>query len=276
MDEDMWHHPATQNNLKLLSSYGASIIPVEYGSLASGLTGDGRMAEPETILNHLTRFFETGLSLKGKKVLVTAGPTYEAIDPVRFIGNHSSGKMGFALAEECSRRGAEVVLVSGPVSLQTAVKNIEVLRVTSASDMFEACSKHGDYDIAIMAAAVADYAPREAANQKIKKGNEEVVLQLKRTRDILATLGVEKKSHQLLVGFALETQDARKNAKTKLREKGADLIVLNTLEDSEAGFGKDTNKVSLFFRDGNERDFEAKPKAEVAKDIIDSLIGMMS
>ncbi|HEY0059224.1 MAG TPA: bifunctional phosphopantothenoylcysteine decarboxylase/phosphopantothenate--cysteine ligase CoaBC [Flavisolibacter sp.] len=275
MDEDMWHHPATKNNLKLLSGYGTSIIPVEYGSLASGLTGDGRMAEPETILDHLTRFFEHDLSLKGKKVLVTAGPTYEAIDPVRFIGNHSSGKMGFALAEECSRRGAEVVLVSGPVSVQTAVKSIEVLRVTSASEMFEACSRHSDYDLAIMAAAVADYAPRDAAHQKIKKVNGELVLQLKRTTDILATLGVEKKGHQLLVGFALETQDARANARAKLLEKGADLIVLNTLEDSEAGFGKDTNKVSLFFKNGDEKDFEAKPKPQVAKDIIDSIIGMM-
>jgi phosphopantothenoylcysteine decarboxylase/phosphopantothenate--cysteine ligase len=275
MDEDMWHHPATRNNLKLLSSYGTSIIPVEYGALASGLTGDGRMAEPETILNRLTHFFNKDVSLKGKKVLVTAGPTYEALDPVRFIGNHSSGKMGFALAEECRRRGAEVVLVSGPVSVCIAVEGIELLRVTSAHQMLEACKKHDDYDIAIMAAAVADYSPREVAAHKIKKGKDEVVLQLKRTTDILATFGSEKKSHQFLVGFALETQNARENARTKLREKGADLIVLNSLEDNEAGFGKDTNKVSLFFKDGAEKEFEAKPKPQVAKDIIDSIIGML-
>lgn len=275
MDEDMWHHPATRNNLKILAEHGTTIIPVEYGSLASGLTGDGRMAEPETILEHLTGFLEAKGSLSGRKVLVTAGPTYEAIDPVRFIGNHSSGKMGFAIAEECSRRGAEVVLVSGPVSTKTADTHIQVVPVTTASQMYEACQAHGDYDIAIMAAAVADYTPVEVAGQKIKKGSDELVLSLKRTRDILASLGSSKRKEQVLVGFALETQNGHQHAQSKLAEKGADMIVLNSLEDSAAGFGKDTNKVTLFFRNGEGKAFEAKPKSEVAKDIIDSITGML-
>jgi phosphopantothenoylcysteine decarboxylase/phosphopantothenate--cysteine ligase len=268
MDEDMWHHPATKKNLQHLADYGCSIIPVVHGELASGLVGEGRMAEPEALEGFLSNFFGGRKALSGKKVLVTAGPTYEALDPVRFIGNHSSGKMGYAIAAELVQRGATVVLVSGPVSLQPP-QGVAVVPVTNAQEMYDACFSHTDYDIAIMAAAVADYTPVEVATQKLKKGSETLQLALRRTPDILASLGKQKRSSQVLVGFALETENEIENAQKKLLAKGADLMVLNSLQDPGAGFGKDTNKVKIFFRDGREKDFEAKSKGLVARDIID-------
>lgn len=275
MDEDMWHHPATKNNLKLLCDYGCQIIPVEWGELASGLIGDGRMAEPETIVTFLHNFFKTSYLLAGKKVLITAGPTYEAIDPVRFIGNHSSGKMGYALAEEAASQGADVVLVSGPVSLQAVHKSIQVISVTTAAEMYQACMAHLDYDIAVMAAAVADFTPRQRSLQKIKKGNENLTLPLKKTTDILAALGAQKKKGQLVVGFALETENEQQNALKKLEQKNADLIVLNSLQDAGAGFGKNTNKITILDKHGVLKKFDVKPKTEVAKDIIATLIERM-
>jgi phosphopantothenoylcysteine decarboxylase/phosphopantothenate--cysteine ligase len=275
MDEDMWRHPATKANLKILSEHGCEIIPVEHGELASGLVGDGRMAEPETIVAFLQNFFKTACALTGKKLLVTAGPTYEAIDPVRFIGNHSSGKMGYAIAEEGARKGADVLLVSGPVALKPVHKAIRVIYVTTAAEMHQACMEHTDYDIAVMAAAVADFAPQAPSPQKIKKGKADLTLVLKRTPDILAALGVQKREDQLLVGFALETENEHQNAMQKLERKGADLIVLNSLQDAEAGFGKSTNKITILNKHGVLKKFETKPKTEVAKDIITTLIELM-
>jgi phosphopantothenoylcysteine decarboxylase/phosphopantothenate--cysteine ligase len=274
MDEDMWHHPATKRNLQVITEYGCSIIPVEHGELASGLVGEGRMAEPEALEGFLTVFLTGKNTLSGKKVLVTAGPTYEALDPVRFIGNHSSGKMGYAIAAQLMQRGAKVVLVSGPVSIQPP-GHTDVVRVTTAQEMYDACFEHRDYDIAIMAAAVADYTPVEMATQKLKKGAETFQLPLKRTQDILASLGKEKRPSQVLVGFALETENETENARKKLLSKGADLIVLNSLRDESAGFGKDTNKVKIFYRDGKEKDFEAKSKMLVAGDIVDTITDLL-
>jgi phosphopantothenoylcysteine decarboxylase/phosphopantothenate--cysteine ligase len=274
MDEDMWLHPATKKNLDVLTEHGCSIIPVEHGELASGLVGEGRMAEPEALEGFLALFLARKETLSGKKVLVTAGPTYEALDPVRFIGNHSSGKMGYAIARELAHRGATVVLVSGPVSIKRPA-GMEVIEVTTAQEMYEACSSQSDYDIAIMAAAVADYAPVEVATQKLKKGAEMFHLALKRTPDILASLGREKRSSQVLVGFALETENETENARKKLLGKGADLMVLNSLRDESAGFGKDTNKVKIFYRDGREKNFEAKSKMLVARDIIDTITELL-
>jgi phosphopantothenoylcysteine decarboxylase / phosphopantothenate---cysteine ligase len=275
MDEDMWHHAATKANLETLITHGCTIIPVEHGELASGLIGDGRMAEPETIIEYLHHFFKPSYTLSGKKVLVTAGPTYEAIDPVRFIGNYSSGKMGYALAEELARHGASVTLVSGPVSMQAKSKNIQVVPVTTAEEMYQACMQHLDYDIAVMAAAVADFTPQQAASQKIKKGAEDLTLVLKRTQDILATLGAQKKRDQLLAGFALETENEVANATKKLEQKGADLIILNSLNDTGAGFGKDTNKITIVTRHGVLKKFDVKQKTEVARDIVATLLELM-
>ncbi|HZI01943.1 MAG TPA: bifunctional phosphopantothenoylcysteine decarboxylase/phosphopantothenate--cysteine ligase CoaBC, partial [Flavisolibacter sp.] len=226
MDEDMWHHPTTKQNLNTLKANGNYIIPAEHGELASGLIGEGRMAEPESILQFLNDFFNVQHSLKGKKALITAGPTYEAIDPVRFIGNHSSGKMGYAIAGELAKRGAEVILVSGPVSQSVPAGNIRVIHTVSASDMFEACMQYQDSDIAVMSAAVADFTPVEVASQKIKKGEGEMQIQLRKTEDILAALGKHKNANQLLVGFALETENEEINALKKLKNKNADLIIL--------------------------------------------------
>lgn len=275
MDEDMWHHPATKTNLNLIKENGCEIIPVEWGELASGLVGDGRMAEPETIIQFLHNFFKTPYRLSGKKVLVTAGPTYEAIDPVRFIGNHSSGKMGYAIAEEAARNGALVTLVSGPVSLQATHKNITVIRVTSADEMCRACLQHTDYDIAVMAAAVADFTPQTVAAQKIKKEATDLTLTLKKTTDILALLGHQKKEAQLLAGFALETENGLENAQKKLAQKGADLIVLNSLQDAGAGFGGDTNKITIITKHGVLKKWGTKQKTEVAKDIVTTLIELL-
>jgi len=273
MDEDMWHHPATQQNLQRLQSFGNTIIPVDHGELASGLFGDGRMAEPEAIIKFLDDNFFLEQSLRDKKALVTAGPTYEAIDPVRFIGNHSSGKMGIAIAKELSRRGADVSLVLGPTSQKIAANGIRLIRVNSAEEMYNACHEaFGKTDLAVMSAAVADYTPVNKAAQKIKKTENNLTLELTKTKDILKSLGAIKTKNQVLVGFALETMNEKEYAQKKLVEKNADLIVLNSLNDSGAGFGHDTNKITIFKKSGEEVQFETKSKDEVAKDIVDVII----
>ncbi len=275
MDEDMWHHNTTKTNLKKIESIGNYIIPVEKGELASGLVGDGRMAEPETIVSWLEIFFSNKLELKGKKVLVTAGPTYEAIDPVRFIGNHSSGKMGVAIAEEMKNRGAEVTLILGP-SVIAVSENIEVIKVKSANEMYEAClSRFNNSDIAVMSAAVADYTPTNTAIEKIKKNENTFNVELTKTKDILKSLGEKKNNNQLLVGFALETNNEKEFAIKKLNSKNADMIVLNSLNDTGAGFGHDTNKITIFDKKGNEYKFDTKLKKEVAKDIVNTIIQLL-
>jgi phosphopantothenoylcysteine decarboxylase / phosphopantothenate---cysteine ligase len=271
MDEDMWLHPATKNNLLKIAGFGNHIIPVANGELASGLTGEGRMAEPENIVQWLDDFFLHQNDLKGKKVLVTAGPTYEAIDPVRYISNHSTGKMGIAIAEEMYNRGAAVTLVLGPTSV-TVKPGIRIIKVRSAQQMYEACvSAFDTADIAVMSAAVADYTPVTAAAEKIKKNEAVFSIPLTRTKDILKTLG-EKKQHQLLVGFALETNNEKEYALKKLHAKNADFIVLNSLNDAGAGFGHDTNKITIFDKQGNEYPFAVKTKKEVAADIVNTII----
>ena len=273
MDEDMWHHPSTKSNLDRIISYGNRVIPVEKGELASGLHGDGRMAEPEQIVQFLTDNFFLTRPLAGKRALVTAGPTYEPIDPVRFIGNHSTGKMGFAIAKELYDRGAEVTLVMGPTPLDWASNGITVKKVNTAAEMLAACDEIFEKsDIAIMSAAVADYTPVSTAPEKIKKKDNNLVVELKKTQDILKSLGEKKGRNQVLVGFALETMDEKKNAIEKLKGKNADLIVLNSLKDEGAGFGHDTNKITIFSRDGQEFEFPVKTKKEVARDIVDTII----
>lgn len=277
MDEDMWKHPATKDNLKKLESFGNKIIPVAKGELASGLFGDGRMAEPEEIIEFVSRhfFLKPGKPgpLAGKKVLVTAGPTYEAIDPVRFIGNHSSGKMGIAIAKELHHRGADVTLIMGPATTDFSANGIHLVRVTTADEMYKACHKiFPDADLAIMSAAVADYKPVTKQQQKIKKKEDHFNLELTKTKDILKSLGEVKRGKQVLVGFALETTDEKKYALAKLAEKNADMIILNSLNDKGAGFGHDTNKITIFPKKGKEIKFDTRPKAEVAKDIVDTII----
>jgi phosphopantothenoylcysteine decarboxylase / phosphopantothenate---cysteine ligase len=275
MDEDMWQHPATKQNLTQLQSFGNTIIPVDKGELASGLFGEGRMAEPDSIMKFLEDNFFLTRQLAGKKVLVTAGPTYEAIDPVRFIGNHSSGKMGIAIAKELYRRGADVSLILGPSAVDFSANGIKLVRVTSAGDMYSACHKlFEEMDMAIMSAAVADYTPVKKAEQKIKKEEAEpgLTLELRKTKDILKSLGAIKKEKQILVGFALETVNEKEYALKKLAVKNADMIILNSLNDWGAGFGHDTNKITIFQKDGTERHFETKSKDEVAKDIVDTII----
>ena len=272
MDLDMYAHPSTKENLEKAERFGHHIIPAEFGELASGLEGQGRLAEPETILQKIEDFFTQPLpqshSLDGKTVLITAGPTYEAIDPVRFIGNHSSGKMGFSLAEEAVKRGAKVILICGPTSQKTDHKNIEIHRITSAKEMYDEVFKYYEkVDIAIASAAVADYAPKIVAKEKIKKSEEEFTIELVKNPDILKTMG-EKKTHQFLVGFALETQNEEENAKSKLQKKNLDMIVLNSLRDEGAGFQKDTNKVKILTH-SEQKEFSLKSKDEVAKDILD-------
>lgn len=273
MDEDMWHHPATKENLKKLESFGNTIIPVEKGDLASGLTGEGRMAEPEQILDFIcTRFFLTR-PLTGKKAMVTAGPTYEPIDPVRFIGNHSTGKMGLAIARELQHRGAEVTLIMGPTQVDMSSNGIPIVKVKTADEMYRASNKVFEKsDIAIMAAAVADYAPVAIAKEKIKKKEDRLVLELTKTKDILKSLGEKKKEGQVLVGFALETNDEEQNAADKLQKKNADMIILNSLNDPGAGFGYDTNKITIFEKGGQQFSFDTKSKSEAAKDIVDTII----
>jgi phosphopantothenoylcysteine decarboxylase / phosphopantothenate---cysteine ligase len=278
MDEDMWRHPATQANLQRLCTFGNKIIPVEKGELASGLYGDGRMAEPETILAFLRDQLFAGQrrDLEGKKALVTAGPTYEAIDPVRFIGNHSSGKMGIAIAQELAKRGAQVDLVLGPSSLEVETAGVTVHRIVSAEEMYHASLEiFPRTDIAVMSAAVADYTPAVKSPEKIKKSSEILVLELAKTRDILKALGDQKKKGQVLAGFALETTGERGYAMDKLNNKNADLIVLNSLSDEGAGFGFDTNKITIFERGGSEIPYERKPKQQVAKDIVDRIVNLL-
>ena len=272
MDEDMWNHATTKMNLETIEKNGCMVLQVGTGELASGLFGEGRMAEPEEIFAEVHHFFTTSEQLKNKKVLVTAGPTYEAIDPVRFIGNHSSGKMGFAIAEEMAGRGALVTLISGPVQLTIRNRNISLVHVISAKEMYMNCFDHTDYDIAVMAAAVADYSPREVSGHKIKKSGEELTITLQRTMDILAGLGKIKNGKQKLIGFALETEHEYEHARKKLNEKNADLVVLNSLNDTGAGFGFDTNKVTLLFKNGEIKEIGLKSKKEIAKDIVDSII----
>ena len=272
MDEDMWHHPATQRNLQTIRSFGNLLIPVENGELASGLSGFGRMAEPENIIKKLQEYFLVSNSLNGKKVLITAGPTYEALDPVRFIGNHSSGKMGIAIATEFMERGAEVVLVLGPSS-QTVPAGVKVINVKCAEEMFNAClPAFNNSDIAVMCAAVADYTPVVVAAEKIKKFENSFFVELKKTKDILKELGTIKKYGQLLIGFALETHQEKENALKKLVDKNADMIILNSLKDAGAGFGNDTNKITIFDKNGGERHYETKTKRAVATDIVNAII----
>ena len=272
MDEDMWHHATTKKNLETIKGSGNYIIPVDNGELASGLFGEGRMAEPETIVEWLNGFFLTKTELSGKKVLITAGPTYEQIDPVRFIGNYSSGKMGVAIAEEMQKRGAEVTLVLGPSTIQVN-GGIKLIKVKSAEEMFNACEKtFTTTDIAIMSAAVADYTPVNTAKEKIKKTENNLSVPLTKTKDILKTLGGLKTGNQFLVGFALETNNETSYALQKLQTKNADMIVLNSLQDAGAGFGHDTNKITIFDKSGNVYPFDIKSKKEVAIDIVNTII----
>ncbi len=273
MDEDMWKHPATQANLSRIQSFGHELIPVAKGELASGLSGEGRMQEPETILQFLQQYFSSGQRLAGKRVLVNAGPTYEPIDPVRFIGNRSTGKMGVAIARELKRNGADVTLVLGPVADPKIPAGMQVVPVQTAAEMLDACKSAFQHtDLAIMSAAVADFTAAETNCKKVKKLSGPLVLELVPTADILKTLGALKKPGQVLVGFALETDNERENARMKLEKKNADLIVLNSLRDAGAGFATDTNKVTLIGRGGLEIEFGLKPKEQVARDIIDTII----
>ena len=271
MDVDMFSHTATQKNIKTLRSYGNIIIEPETGELASGLEGKGRMEEPAVIAKSLEAYFKSQNQLKGKRVLITAGPTYEKIDPVRFIGNYSSGKMGYALAEECAERGAEVELVSGPVSINLNRANIHITKVESAAQMYAAAvNAFPKTDIAILCAAVADFTPRETKDVKIKREKGDMVIQLVPTKDIAAELGRMKKESQFMVGFALETNDETNNAINKLKAKKLDFIVLNSLNDKGAGFSVDTNKITII-SDTSKYEYPLKPKREVAKDIIDKI-----
>lgn len=267
MDLDMYKHPSTQQNLELAADFGHHIIPAEEGELASGLSGVGRMAEPENISKVIEDFFQSTQSLKGKTVLITAGPTYEALDPVRFIGNHSSGKMGYSLAEEAANRGAQVILISGPSAEKTNNQNIQLHRVVSAKEMFDKVfENYENADIAIASAAVADYAPKEIAQEKIKKNDDSLTIELVKNPDILKTMG-ERKTKQFLVGFALETQNEEENAKGKLKKKNLNMIVLNSLRDEGAGFKGGTNKIKII-TESSLTEFSLKSKTEVAKDIL--------
>jgi phosphopantothenoylcysteine decarboxylase/phosphopantothenate--cysteine ligase len=272
MDLDMFAHPSMQRNLETLKSIGNMIIEPSFGELASGLEGKGRMEEPENIVLYLDDFF-TKKPLIGKKILITAGPTYEKIDPVRFVGNYSTGKMGFALAEVCARQGADVCLISGPVQLKTKHPNIERIDVESANEMYEeVMNRFYGMDGAILCAAVADFTPIEEALVKLKREKEDLILELKPTQDIAAAVGEMKTDSQFLVGFALETNNEETNATGKMEKKNFDFIVLNSLQDKQAGFGYDTNKISIIHRDGSKKEFELKNKIEVAEDIIAEII----
>ena len=272
MDLDMYQHPSVRASINKLTEYGNKFIDSEYGELASGLVGEGRMAEPEHILSYIENHFSSEARLSGKRVLITAGPTYEAIDPVRFVGNYSSGKMGLALALEAKHQGADVILVLGPNSLpKEQLDKLEVVPVTTAQEMYEASEQRfAEQDIVIMAAAVADYAPANPADEKIKKSSEEYDLKLNKTVDIAATLG-QQKSSQFMVGFALETDNAEENARQKLEKKNLDMIVLNSLREPGAGFQHDTNRITIFGSDNKKLEFQLKSKTEVAKDIINEI-----
>ena len=271
MDLDMYKHPTTKENITKLTSFGNLIIYPESGELGSGLEGEGRLAEPENIIEYLTNHLQSQQPLFGKKIVVSAGPTHEAIDPVRFIGNCSSGKMGFAIAQKASEMGATVTLVAGPVSLSTPNPSIQRVDVVSAEDMFqEITSLYSEVDVVIMAAAVADYTPVTISDKKIKKKEGDMSIELKRTKDILAYLG-ENKTNQILVGFALETDNEEENAKGKIKRKNLDFIILNSLQDKGAGFAGDTNKISIIDKNNKISKFELKSKLEVAEDILTHL-----
>jgi phosphopantothenoylcysteine decarboxylase/phosphopantothenate--cysteine ligase len=276
MDFDMFAHPATQDNIRILSSRGNIIVEPASGELASGLSGKGRMEEPERILEEVISFFQQKKKLKGNKFLVTAGPTLEPIDPVRFIGNHSSGKMGFAVAESLSKHGAEVILVSGPVSLPDPGGNVKTIRVNTASEMFAVCKKHfPSCRGAVMTAAVADYAPEKSSSSKIKRSETSMTLKLVANPDIAASLGKLKKKNQVLIGFALETDNPVENARKKLKKKNLDFIVLNSLDVKGAGFGTDTNQVTIIDKNNKVTKFELKPKSQVADDIVEAISQML-
>lgn len=271
MDLDMYKHESTHENFRKLESFGNVMIPAESGELASGLSGEGRMAEPENIIKFIEDDIAKNLPLRGKKALVTAGPTYEPIDPVRFIGNHSSGKMGFDIAKALADKGAEVTLVSGPTHLSVQHSNINLVRVMSANQMYDAChSVYKNMDIVVASAAVADYRPKHIADQKVKKKEDTFTIEMEKTKDILASLGAEKKQ-QFLIGFALETQNEIENAKLKIQKKNLNLIVLNSLNDKGAGFGGTTNKVTFIDKDFNIEEFPLKTKEEVARDIVNKI-----
>lgn len=273
MDLDMYKHASTQTNMRKLQESGVKMIDAEYGELASGLTGTGRMAEPENIVSIINDFFSSGRPLQGKKALVTAGPTYEKIDPIRFIGNHSSGKMGVAIARQLMAYGAEVKLILGPVNDFFDLESISVSNVTSADEMYElAKEQFTGADITVLAAAVADYKPRIFADSKIKKNKDNLTLELTKTPDIAASLGKKKSDGQIIVGFALETDNEFENARKKLYSKNFNMIVLNSLNDPGAGFGHDTNKISILDKDNNTREYELKSKTGVAKDIVDAIV----
>ncbi|KAB5491916.1 MULTISPECIES: bifunctional phosphopantothenoylcysteine decarboxylase/phosphopantothenate--cysteine ligase CoaBC [Flagellimonas] len=272
MDLDMYKHPSTKNSIEKLESFGNTMIPAETGELASGLHGEGRMAEPENIISFIEADLAKELPLSGKKVLITAGPTYEAIDPVRFLGNHSSGTMGFELAKRAANLGAKVILVSGPTYLNLEHSSVELIRVTSAREMYDACHRHyKNMDVAICAAAVADYRPKKVATEKIKKKDGDMQIELERNPDILLSLG-EQKTHQFLVGFALETENELENAKGKLKRKNLDGIVLNSLKEDGAGFGSGTNKITFIDKNLHIKTFGLKTKPEVASDIWEEII----
>ncbi|MBC8265518.1 MAG: bifunctional phosphopantothenoylcysteine decarboxylase/phosphopantothenate--cysteine ligase CoaBC [Flavobacteriales bacterium] len=273
MDLDMYKHPSTKQNIEKLKSYGNKLIPSEFGELASGLVGEGRMAEPEFIIDFIIKDLSADLPLSKKKVLITAGPTYEPIDPIRFIGNHSSGKMGIALAIECAKKGANVELVLGPTHLDCKHSNINISRVESAKEMHKVVSsKFKHSDISIFSAAVSDYYPTQVAKNKLKKTEDNLTINLSKTTDILLEVGKEKKENQILVGFALETENDIENAIAKLQKKNLDLIILNSLNDKGAGFAYDTNKITIIEKDNKIERFELKNKLEVAKDIIGKII----
>lgn len=276
MDLDMWQHSATKNNVEKLLKFGNNLIEPAHGELASGLVGQGRMAEPEEIVSYLEQEIKKSLPLAGKRALVTAGPTYEAIDPVRFIGNHSSGKMGYALANELAALGADVILISGPTAL-AANKSINKMDVTSAEEMFQAADKYFiESDIVVMSAAVADYRPKAVADQKIKKSSEDLKIDLVKTTDILATLGSRKSPSQVLVGFALETENEEENALKKIKNKNLDFIVLNSLRDEGAGFKSDLNKITIIDKHLNRQLFELKSKKDVATDICSKIVSLIT
>ncbi len=277
MDEDMWKHPSTQKNIETIKSYQNTILSVNNGELASGLFGEGRMAEPEQIADYLRYYFYDTAELAGKKVLITAGPTYEAIDPVRFISNHSSGKMGFALAEEMASKGASVTLITGPTKEKLNTVRINRIDVVSADDMYNCCmDRAAESDVFIMSAAVADYTPITVATDKIKKKDGSWSIELTKTKDILYSIGQQKRKNQFLVGFALETSNEIEHAKQKLVNKNADCIVLNSLNDTNAGFGHNTNKITLLDKSGEMTAFDLKSKKEVAKDIVSFIISKLN
>ncbi|MEA5425685.1 bifunctional phosphopantothenoylcysteine decarboxylase/phosphopantothenate--cysteine ligase CoaBC [Arcicella lustrica] len=277
MDLDMYLHPSTISNLEKLKSYGNHIIKSGYGELASGLVGEGRMAEPEELLAILEKYFSANPVLKDKKVLITAGPTQEAIDPVRFISNHSTGKMGYAIADKLAKAGAKVTLVSGQVALKKPDPSINLVKVHSAKEMYQASQANfQESDIIILAAAVADYTPAVVAEKKIKKKEDTFSIELIKTTDIAKTLGQQKRENQLMVGFALETDNEVANAKAKIQSKNLDMIVLNSLQDSGAGFGHDTNKISIIRKDDIIIAFDLKSKQDVAQDIVNAIIEAIS